>query len=70
MTASETDSKRAFIKCDSCPAQSTPVSNSNRMRAQRVAVNFFGWRVFNDNGLWKHACPNCVAKWKNKLRIS
>jgi len=66
MTTFETFDKHAFVKCDSCPAETTPISNSNRMRAQRVAVNFYHWRVYNDGGLWKHSCPACVEKWKEK----
>lgn len=58
---------QAGVRCDAkdCTAINM-VSNSNIMRAQRVAVNFFGWRVYNEDGLWKHACPKHVAEYKAK----
>ena len=58
---------KAGVRCDAPECKATnKVSNTNIMRAQRVAVNFFGWAVYNDNGFWKHSCPKHVAEWKAK----
>jgi len=57
---------RAFVRCDTCQAESMTISNDNRMKAQRVATNFWGWRVYNEGGLWKHACPKCLTEWLAK----
>jgi hypothetical protein len=58
---------KAGVRCDTegCDAVNT-VSNTNIMRAQRVAINFFGWRVYKENDLWRHACPKHVDEWKAK----
>lgn len=58
------ENNRAGVRCDTCYIETQTVSNNNIMRAQRVAVNFFGWTVRNENGLWKHSCRKCVEVWK------
>lgn len=63
------ENKHARVRCDGegC-TETVAIANDNVMRAQRVAVNFFGWRVYKEDGFWKHACPKHVDEWKAKQK--
>ena len=54
----------AFCRCDVCGAESEEIKDP--VAAQRVAVTFFGWRVFKLNDKWQHACKGCRDKWREK----
>jgi len=57
------------IVCDAAGCEKKLVGlHSNTTNAQRAAKNFFGWRTYNEDGLWKHACINHVAEYANRKK--